>query len=118
MATSLIGGLISGGNIRADQISVFDPNTQKTEELAQEYGIFAAPDNSSLIARSQIVVIAVKPQVLEQVLTPLANDLRAAQPLIISVVAGIPAQSIERYAGTTGIRHAALSADRRTQRHL
>jgi pyrroline-5-carboxylate reductase len=44
-------------------------------------------------------VIAVKPQVLEQVLTPLAEQLRATKPLIISVVAGITAQSIERWLG-------------------
>jgi pyrroline-5-carboxylate reductase len=99
MATSLIGGLISGGTVSAKQISVFEPNAQRAESLAQKYGIFAAPDNSSLLARSQIVVIAVKPQVLEKVLTPLADDFRAAQPLIISVVAGIPAQSIERWLG-------------------
>lgn len=99
MATSLIGGLISGSNISAEQISVFEPNTQKAESLAQEYGIFAAQDNSSLIARSQIVLIAVKPQVLEQVLTPLADDFRATKPLIISVVAGITAKSIERWLG-------------------
>lgn len=97
MATSLIGGIIKDGTIKAEDIAVFEPNEEKAAALADQYGIHAAADNCALLARSSIIVVAVKPQVLELVLTPLSDDFHRAQPLIISVVAGITAASIDKW---------------------
>ena len=97
MATSLIGGICTQGDISAKQIWVYEPNSDKTHALANEFGINIAQDNSDLIANSNIVVIAVKPQVLQSVLAPLVASFRQAKPLIISIVAGISATSIEKW---------------------
>ncbi len=97
MATSLIGGIVSQGDTPADCIWVFEPNAEKSQVLAATFGINVASDNAELIANSDIVVIAVKPQVLEQVLTPNAQSFGDAKPLIVSVVAGISASSIEKW---------------------
>jgi pyrroline-5-carboxylate reductase len=97
MAASLIGGIVSQGDIAPKQLSVFEPNAEKAHSLAQKFGINVAKHNAELISNSDIVVIAVKPQVLQQVLTPLALDFKAKQPLIVSVVAGITASSIEKW---------------------
>ena len=96
MATSLIGGLIEGGHAASD-IIVYDPSSERSKQLAQQFQINTAADNSSLIKQSDVVVIAVKPQVLEKVLKPLVHDFNAQRPLIVSVVAGIRASSIEKW---------------------
>lgn len=96
MATSLIGGLIEGGHAAANVI-VYEPGAEKAKALAQQFQVQIAIDNSSLVKQSDVVVIAVKPQVLEQVLAPLANDFKTQRPLIVSVVAGIQANSIEKW---------------------
>jgi pyrroline-5-carboxylate reductase len=97
MAASLIGGIVSQGDITPKQLWVFDPNAEKAQTLGQQFGINVAKDNAELISNSEIVVIAVKPQVLQQVLSPLKFEFEAQQPLIISVVAGITASSIEKW---------------------
>jgi len=97
MASSLIGGLVNGGVLTPNNIMVFEPNADKAQSLSQQFGIKIAADNSELIQQSDIVVIAVKPQVLEKVLSPLATDFQANKPLIVSIVAGITANSIEQW---------------------
>jgi pyrroline-5-carboxylate reductase len=99
MATSLIGGIVSQGDTPADHIWVFEPNAEKAKALCVEYGVNAAHDNSELIASSDIVVLAVKPQILQQAISSIAQNFSDAQPLIISVVAGISAASIEKWLG-------------------
>jgi pyrroline-5-carboxylate reductase len=97
MATSLISGIAAQGDASLKNLWVFEPNAEKAKTLALEFGINRAKDNAELIANSDIVVIAVKPQVLQQVLTPCVNDFKQQQPLIISIVAGIAAASIEKW---------------------
>jgi len=99
MATSLIGGLIENGTLMPDQVLVFEPNADKATTLNDQFGVRIAKTNSELIASCDAVVIAVKPQVLESVLTPLGSDFKAKQPLIISIVAGITVKSIEKWLG-------------------
>lgn len=102
MASSLIGGMIAKGTAAAN-IAAFDPNSEGLAQLAAATGICACADNQALIERSDIVVIAVKPQVLKQVLLPLAASLQAKKPLIISIVAGITSASIEQWIGQAAI---------------
>jgi len=99
MATSLIGGVVSQGGTPAKHIWVFEPNQEKAKALASEYGVNTAQDNAELIANSDIAVVAVKPQVLQQILLPIAKDFQNAKPLIVSVVAGITVASIEKWLG-------------------
>lgn len=97
MAASLIGGLVANGDISSERLSVFEPNVDRAQALAQRFGIHASGTNEELIARSSVVVIAVKPQILQSVLRPIAESFREHKPLIISVVAGITSASIEQW---------------------
>ena len=97
MASSLIGELINGGVINANQICVFEPSAEKANELNSKFGIQIAQSNEQLIKQSSVVVIAVKPQVLKDVLSPLASTFKEQSPLIVSIVAGITANSIEQW---------------------
>lgn len=97
MACSLIGGLINGGVVNAKQIYVFEPNSEKCNELKSQFGIRIAQSNEQLIEQCSVVVIAVKPQILRAVLSPLASSFKEKSPLIVSIVAGITASSIEQW---------------------
>ncbi len=97
MASSLIGGLLAQGDIAATDIMLFDPNTSATRKLADEYGIVVSSDNQSLVLNSDVVIIAVKPQVLQSVLEAIAVPFKEKQPLTISIAAGITIDSIERW---------------------
>ena len=99
MASSLIGGLINGDVVKPHNIMVFDPSPERAQELHTQYSIKIAESNEQLIQNSSVVVIAVKPQVLNAVLNPLASAFQANPPLIVSVVAGITANSIEQWLG-------------------
>ena len=97
MATSLIGGLIKTGKVKPEQIKLFEPNTDKAKDLANTYGIQITASNFELLEQAAIVVIAVKPQVLQSVVTPLAEAFKNNKPLIVSVVAGITVSCIEQW---------------------
>jgi pyrroline-5-carboxylate reductase len=56
-------------------------------------------DNIAAVAAADVVVLAVKPQAMKQVLQPLATTLQQRQPLIISIAAGIEIASIARWLG-------------------
>lgn len=98
MAGALIGGMIDKG-LPADKVMVFDPDTGKTGALRDQFAVQIAGDNGELLRRCDIVVLAIKPQVMRQVLTPLSGSLPDAPPLIISVAAGIRVASIEQWLG-------------------
>jgi pyrroline-5-carboxylate reductase len=98
MAASLIGGLIADGTTPS-QIRVADPNAQNTQSLRQQFAIQIAVDNAALVEESDVVVLAVKPQVLREVCQQIASAAQSKRPLIISVAAGIRISDIDRWLG-------------------
>lgn len=98
MAAALIGGLVKRTR-QPDHIIAFDPDTAKTSRLRNEFSIQVAASNPALLRDSDIVVLAVKPQIMRPVLTPLQSDLPDPAPLIVSVAAGIRIASIEKWLG-------------------
>ncbi len=94
MARSLVGGLIDAG-WPTEQIRISDPDTQQCERLNQEFaGIRALQDNREAVAGADIVVFAVKPQILRAAALGVAASLADTSPLIISIAAGIRTQTI------------------------
>ncbi|MET0122498.1 MAG: pyrroline-5-carboxylate reductase [Candidatus Thiodiazotropha sp. 6PLUC9] len=98
MATSLIGGLIAD-EYDCNAITVSDPDTEKLSQLAARYGVTTEPDNEQAVQQAQIVVLAVKPQILESVAQNLAKTLQNSKPLIISIAAGITATDLDNWLG-------------------
>ncbi len=96
MAASLIGGLIVDGTTPS-QIRVADPNAQCTQPLQRQFGITIAADNKTLVEQSDVVILAVKPQVLREVCQQIAAEVQTKRPLIISVAAGIRIGDIDRW---------------------
>jgi pyrroline-5-carboxylate reductase len=96
MARALISGLVAGGAERS-QISVSDPQPAARRAVTEQFGVTALPSNAAAAEHAQVVILAVKPQDLQAVVTDLAPQLRTQCPLIISVAAGIPIAAISRW---------------------
>ena len=100
MATSLIGGLIAQGHA-ANSISVSDPNEAQREQLTTQYGINTFADCALALADADIVVLAVKPQVMKDValIVAKAAEQSSKQPLFVSIAAGINLYSLQQWLG-------------------
>jgi pyrroline-5-carboxylate reductase len=102
MARSLVAAQLARG-IPAEAIRVAEPRAEAREALAREFGVGTFSDNAEAVADADCVVLAVKPQVMDEVCRGLAGPLRSVQPLVISIAAGIRIAQIERLLGS---RHA------------
>lgn len=98
MATSLIAGLLADGH-PPERLWVSDPDSAKLAHLSARYGVNTRADNNAILEHAGVVVLAVKPQILEQVVRGLAPQWFQRQPLLISIAAGIREQSIEHWLG-------------------
>lgn len=96
MAQALIGGLLSRG-LPATRITVSDP-VEHVRELLQAKDIHVTNNNADAIRDADIVVLAVKPQVLAQVLQPLQGLFQ--DKLIVSIVAGAEIETISKFTGS------------------
>ena len=97
MAASLIGGLLAAG-MPADRMRVAEPDPQRRAALAERYGVEALADNAQAVRGAEVVVLAVKPQVMESVARALAPAL-GHRPLVLSVAAGIRSDALQRWLG-------------------
>jgi len=98
MAGSLIAGLLADG-YSPSHLWASDVEADKLSALQSRFGIHTSSDNDEVVRQSQIVVLAVKPQVLKEVAQGIAATVQRQAPLVISLVAGIPEAAIDRWLG-------------------
>ena len=98
MARSLIGGLIDTGR-STDTLYVSEPDPAKCHYFEQQVGIHVTEDNSNIVSICDVVVLAVKPQIIKDALLPLQSLLQQHHPLILSIAAGVTEKDIDRWAG-------------------
>lgn len=98
MARSLVGGLVADGWDPAC-ITVSDPDPEQLAAIGKLFGTNRAKNNAAAVENSEIVVLAVKPQVMHEVAHELAASVEARQPLVISIAAGIRASDLQRWLG-------------------
>jgi pyrroline-5-carboxylate reductase len=94
MSGALIKGLLHGKVLPADRIAASDVKGDRLDHLHKEHGIRVTTDNHALVRDANVVVLAVKPQVIDKVLTEVGRDVRADQ-LVVSVAAGVPIEALE-----------------------
>ena len=98
MARSLVSGLIKNG-WQAAQLSLSDPEPTQREAVETLLGVNAYADNSEVAGRADILVLAVKPQILATVASALASTVQRKKPLVISIVAGVRIEDIDQWLG-------------------
>lgn len=94
MATALVRGLIGSGLVAADHVRASDPNAERLALLSRDYGIVTDAENQAVGRWADLVVLAVKPQVVDAAITHLAPSL-APGTLLVSIAAGISTASLE-----------------------
>lgn len=97
MAKAIIGGLITEG-FNACDISASGPRIETLNQVAKQYAIVVNTDNAQIAAQADVVILAVKPQMLKEVALGLAASLQH-KPLIVSLAAGITTSSIAHWLG-------------------
>ncbi len=97
MAASLAGGLIAAGS-RPDSIIVAEPDTDKRTQLSKQFGVATTADNNEALLQD-VVVLSVKPQLIQIVCRQLAESVNAQNPLYVSIAAGIRTADIARWLG-------------------
>jgi pyrroline-5-carboxylate reductase len=98
MATSLISGLIASGQL-PQNIWIADINSEALQALAGNLRVNVANSNEALVEAVEVVVLAVKPQVLRRVAQQIAPLVQAQKPLLVSIAAGIAQNSLAQWLG-------------------
>ncbi|MDO9422303.1 MAG: pyrroline-5-carboxylate reductase [Herminiimonas sp.] len=96
MAAALIGGL-AGKLTAANNIHVVDINTESLTKLQQQFGVTTAAQIDAAVVASDVIVLAVKPQQMKDVVAQLLPHVKAQ--LVLSIAAGIRAVDLSRWLG-------------------
>jgi len=102
MAEAMIAGLLRGRIVEPDQVVASHPRSERRDELSERYGIPVTASNDEAAGGADIVVLAIKPQMLVRVGRPLANAL-ADDQLVLSVIAGATSDAV-----ASTLRHRAI----------
>ncbi|HWP35384.1 MAG TPA: pyrroline-5-carboxylate reductase [Thermodesulfobacteriota bacterium] len=95
MAEALIKGLLAAGASRR-QLLASDHKPDRVTYIHKAYGIRTTADNREVVRAADIVVLAVKPQILPKVLDEIAEAV-GPDKLVVSIAAGVPIEAIEAH---------------------
>ncbi|WP_346796382.1 pyrroline-5-carboxylate reductase [Halomonas sp. Bachu 37] len=98
MTGAIIGGLIDSG-VSPAAITATSPSESMLAPVKTRYGITTHTDNQEAISGADIVVLAVKPQIMRDVCKELRDSIQRERPLVISIAAGLDADTIDGWLG-------------------
>jgi pyrroline-5-carboxylate reductase len=99
MARAIGGGLLRGG-MHATDLMIAEPDPEQCERLRKElYGAMVTDDNKTVARSAEILLFAVKPQILKPVCEDLASEVQVRRPLIMSIAAGPKIDDIDTWLG-------------------
>src|SRR3972149_6467426 len=99
MACSLIGGLIADG-CKISDIWVADPNDRQRSAVQSRLGVNTTASNTEVVAKADVIVFAVKPQIIQDVAEKLGGSICHRKALVISIAAGIRIEDLDRWLGS------------------
>ncbi len=102
MAEAMIAGILRNHLAEPGQVIASGPRPNRGRELVGRYGIRSSVDNVAAVASADVVVLAVKPQQLKQVLPELEGRLKP-EALVLSIIAGAPIEKISGGLGHTAV---------------
>jgi len=92
MGEAIIGGLIGSGIIEPGRVTVAEPSVDRRTDLTDRLGVVTVADGASALP-ADVVILAVKPQVIDAVVTQLSAHL--AGSLVVSIAAGMSSARLE-----------------------
>jgi pyrroline-5-carboxylate reductase len=93
MAEAMIAGLLRGQQVTPDQVIASHPRADRRDELASTYGIRTVAENAAAVAPADVVVLAIKPQMLVRVGREIAPSFTEGK-LVLSIIAGATSRAI------------------------
>ena len=102
MAEAIIAGLVADRAVTASALVASHPRRERRDALAERHGIQPVARNRDALADAEVVVLAVKPQMLGRVMRELRGELSAEQ-VVVSIVAGATIRTL-----VDGLQHAAV----------
>ncbi|SDN29705.1 pyrroline-5-carboxylate reductase [Vreelandella arcis] len=98
MASAIIGGLIDSGVTPSD-ITATAPRESELAAVRSRLSINTQTDNDAAVSQADVVVLAVKPQIMREVCEALSDSIQQRKPLVISIAAGLDAATIDQWLG-------------------
>ena len=102
MAEAIIAGLVADRAVEASTLVASHPRRDRRDVLAERHGVRSVAANREALAGAEVVVLAVKPQMLGRVMRELRGELSADQ-VVVSIVAGATIRTL-----VDGLQHAAV----------
>lgn len=103
MGGAIAEGLIRSGKINSGNIIAANPHTDKLRHLA-DAGAVVTSDNKAAAAAADVVIVAVKPWLAEEVMKDIKTVMDYRRQMLVSVVAGVSAAQIEEWMEKDGMR--------------
>ncbi|MBV8445469.1 MAG: pyrroline-5-carboxylate reductase [Candidatus Dormibacteraeota bacterium] len=98
MAEAMLAGLVAGEVIAPSAVCCSHPRPERREELEARFGVSTSAANGDAVRDADVLLLAVKPQLLDGVMAELRGGLRAGQ-LVISIVAGASTRALSEGLG-------------------
>jgi pyrroline-5-carboxylate reductase len=98
MGEAMIKGLLQAGLVPAETICATDVRAERLDQIVRQYGVRAVAGNSALVSESDVVILAVKPQIMGAVLKEVAPSVDGRK-LFISIAAGVATRTLREYLG-------------------
>jgi len=96
IGSAIVRGIIGAGLAKKESVMASDVSAELRQAIAQEAGIKTTANNGELCAFADIVVLAVKPQIVDPVAREIAKTIGKSK-LVVSVAAGVPIARIETH---------------------
>jgi pyrroline-5-carboxylate reductase len=105
MGEAIVGGLLASGVMSHGEIAVADPSAERREVLSAAHGVSTVAEAGEIVLTADTVLLAVKPQVINEVVADLASLLPPGA-LVVSIAAGVTCARLESRlpAGTAVVR--------------
>lgn len=98
MASAIIGGMLDSG-FKAANIWVSAPDDNHLQSIRKQFGVSVTTDNRYCAEQADMVVLAVKPQVMASVCSDIAPVVQNTRPLMVSIAAGLEAATLDEWLG-------------------
>jgi pyrroline-5-carboxylate reductase len=98
MGEAMIKGLLQAGLVPPRTICATDVRAERLEQVSRQYGVREAANNVALVRESDVVILAVKPQIMGPVLKEIAPAIDDRQ-LLISIAAGVATRTVREHLG-------------------
>lgn len=98
MGSSLLGGLVAN-QFAPENIYIADKHLPRLEQLKKQFNIHITTENKIAVQNADVILLAVKPQIMAEVAKEIASIVSQKKPLIISIAAGIRESALQHWLG-------------------